>query len=182
MRNKQSKKNNTDESKSTLTRRNFLGMTAATAASVFSIVPRHVLGGANFTSPSEVIRMAGIGCGSHAAFFFPGMIQETGSRMVALCDVDTEFPKRPVKRTSNLKDYLGVYTNPLFSSAERFQYYQEMFERDDLDIDAVLIATPDHQHMPISIAAMNMGKHVYCEKDLGVNIYEVASGDAAGQS
>ena len=159
----------------TLTRRQFLGKTATTAsaAAVFNIVPRHVLGGKNFTSPSEVIRMAGIGCGSHAAFFFPGMIEQTASKMVALCDVDTQFPKRPVKRTSNLKDYLGVYTNPLFSSAERFQYYQELFNRDDLDIDAILIATPDHQHMPISIAAMNKGMHVYCEKDLGVNIYEV---------
>lgn len=160
------------DTKRKLTRRGFLGASAA-AGSVFSIVPRHVLGGANFTSPSEVIRMAGIGCGSHAAFFFPGMIEETGSKMVALCDVDTEFPKLPVKRTSNLQDYLGVFTNPLFSSAKRFQYYQEMLERDDLDIDAVLIATPDHQHMPVSIAAMNNGKHVYCEKDLGVNVYEV---------
>lgn len=175
MSNKTPKTNMTKTINTTLTRRKFLGKAAATAtaASVFSIVPRHVLGGPNFTSPSDVIRMAGIGCGSHAAFFFPGMIQETGSQMVALCDVDTEFPKLPVKRTSDLKDYLGVYTNPLFSSAERFQYYQEMFERDDLDIDAVLIATPDHQHMPISIAAMNKGKHVYCEKDLGVNIHEV---------
>ena len=161
-----------EDTKTQLTRRRFLGKSAA-AGSVFSIVPRHVLGGPNFTSPSDVIRMAGIGCGSHAAFMFPGMIQETGSQMVALCDVDTEFPKRPVKRTSNLKDYLGVYTNPLFSSAKRFQYYQEMFERDDLDIDAVLVATPDHQHMPVSVAAMNKDMHVYCEKDLGVNIYEV---------
>ena len=168
----------------TLTRRQFLGKTATTAsaAAVFNIVPRHVLGGKNFTSPSEVIRMAGIGCGSHAAFFFPGMIEQTASKMVALCDVDTQFPKRPVKRTSNLKDYLGVYTNPLFSSAERFQYYQELFNRDELDIDAILIATPDHQHMPISIAAMNKGMHVYCEKDLGVNIYEVRQATQLAES
>ena len=167
-----------------LNRRAFLKKAAAISAvpTLFDIVPRHVLGGPNHTSPSEILRIAGIGCGSHAAFFFPGMIQKTGSQMVALCDVDTEFPKLPVKRTSNLKDYLGVYTNPLFSKAERFQYYQEMLERDDLDIDAVLIATPDHQHMPISIAAMNQGKHVYCEKDLGVNIYEVRQATQLAQS
>jgi len=162
--NKMRKKNDmkkTNKKKTDISRRKFIG-----AAS-------HVLGGPKHTSPSEILRIAGIGCGSHAAFFFPRLIQQTGSKMVALCDVDTQFPKLPVKRTSNLQDYLGVYTNPLFSSAERFQHYQEMLDKDDLDIDAVLIATPDHQHMPISIAAMNKGKHVYCEKDLGVNVYEV---------
>lgn len=117
--------------------------------------------------------MAGIGCGSHAAFFFPGMINETGSKMVALCDVDTEFPKLPVIRASGGAHYDGVYQTYPENEVPRFQDYSEMLERNDLDIDAVLVATPDHQHMPISIAAMNRGKHVYCEKDLGVNIYEV---------
>ncbi len=56
-----------------LTRRKFLGKAAVitTVPTLFNIVPRHVLGGANHTSPSEVLRIAGIGCGSHAAFFFP---------------------------------------------------------------------------------------------------------------
>ena len=70
VRNKKPNNKKTKDTNTTLTRRKFLGKAAATA-SVFSIVPRHVLGGANFTSPSDVVRMAGIGCGSHAAFFFP---------------------------------------------------------------------------------------------------------------
>jgi predicted dehydrogenase len=173
--NKMRKKNDmkkTTKKKTDISRRKFIGAAAA-ATSVFNIVPRHVLGGANFTSPSEVIRMAGIGCGSHASFFFPGMINETGSKMVALCDVDTEFPKLPVIRASGGAHYDGVYQTYPENEVPRFQDYNEMLERNDLDIDAVLVATPDHQHMPVTMAAFRKDKHVYCEKDLGVNIYSV---------
>ena len=76
--NKMRKKNDmkkTNKKKTDISRRKFIGAAAA-ATSAFSIVPSHVLGGPKHTSPSEILRIAGIGCGSHASFFFPGMINE----------------------------------------------------------------------------------------------------------
>jgi predicted dehydrogenase len=135
------------------TRRQFV-KNAATATAAFSIVPRHVLGGAGHTAPSEKLNIAGIGIGGQGASDLSNMESE---QIVALCDVDDKY---------------AAHTFQRYAQARRYRDYREMFEKEDQNIDAVVVATPDHLHAPISIMAMKRGKHVYCEKPLTRTVHE----------
>jgi len=159
--------------KTDISRRKFIGAAAA-ATSAFSIVPSHVLAGRNAACPSDTINLAVVGCGSHSKFLVPGIMRENGYNvnMVALCDVDTKGPYLEVDRF-NGKTYTGLYTLDAFKNIPKYVDYQTMLQEKGGDIDGVIVATPDHQHMPVSIAAMNRNINVYCEKDLGVNVHEV---------
>jgi predicted dehydrogenase len=150
-----------------ISRRKFLGSTAA-AATAFTIVPRHVLGGAGYTPPSEKLNVAGVGVGGMGAdniAKIAGMeIDEDdnlinmreGENIVALCDVDTE-------RAADIFNF--------FPKAKKYTDFRKMLEKQK-DIDAVVIATPDHTHAVIAMMAMKMGKHVYCQKPLTRTVYE----------
>lgn len=134
-----------------LTRRKFMAMSAS-AASALSTVPRHVLL-AGETSPSEKLNIAGIGVGGMGA----GNLENLKSQnIVALCDVDHEYAAPTFKKYPNAR----VWSD-----------YREMLEKQK-DIDAVVIATPDHTHAVIAMAAMRAGKHVYLQKPLTHDIYE----------
>ncbi|MHC4496896.1 MAG: Gfo/Idh/MocA family protein [Planctomycetota bacterium] len=132
-------------------RRGFLAGTAMTAA--VTVVPRHVLGGAGHNPPSEKLNIAGIGVGGMGK---SNLRQLESENIVALCDVDHEYAAPVFKRYPKAK----VYTD-----------YREMLDRQK-DIDAVVIATPDHTHAVISMAAMRRGKYVYCQKPLTHDVYE----------
>ncbi len=134
-----------------LSRRKFIGRAATVAA--FSIVPRHVLGGPNRKTPSEKLNIAGIGVGGMGAANLKALESEN---IVALCDVDHAFAAGTFKRYPNAKTYTD---------------YREMLDKQK-DIDAVVIATPDHTHAVISMAAIQAGKHVYCQKPLTHDVYE----------
>ncbi|MBN2455079.1 MAG: Gfo/Idh/MocA family oxidoreductase [Sedimentisphaerales bacterium] len=135
-----------------ISRRDFLGAAAAVAA--FTIVPRHVLGGPGYTPPSEKLNIAGIGLGGQGS----RDIERVGSEnIVALCDVDDQFAA-------------GVFNT--YPNARKYRDFRKMLEKEK-DIDAVVIATPDHTHALIAMTAIRMGKHVYCEKPLAHSIYEV---------
>ena len=146
-------KKNKTTIKSRITRRQFIG--AAASATAFTIVPRHVLGGAGKTSPSEKLNIAGIGVGNKG---FDDIRNVMSENIVALCDVDT-------KTAAN--------TFNMFHKAKKYSDYRVMLEKENKNVDAVVIATPDHHHIPASIRAMKLGKHVYCEKPLGQNIHEI---------
>ncbi len=132
-------------------RRTFL-RTTATLALGFQIVPRHVLGQGQ-TPPSEKLNIAGIGVGGQGG----GDLNEMKSEnIVALCDVDWN------KAAGTFK---------AFPKAELFKDYRVMLEKRQ-DIEAVMIATPDHMHAPITLAALRAGKHVYVEKPMAHTIEE----------
>jgi len=139
--------------KSGISRRDFLGGTAAITA--FTIVPRHVLGGPAHTPPSEKVTLAGIGVGGvgHSQL---QSCQEQKAQIVALCDVDDEYAARSYQK---------------WPQARRYRDYREMLES-ETDIDAVYIGTPDHSHAVITIAALKKGKPVCCVKPLTRTIYE----------
>src|SRR5258705_2956561 len=108
----------------------------AVAAAAFTIVPRHVLGGQGQTPPSEKLNIAGVGVGGMGS----GDIRSVASEnVVALCDVDEQALAR------NAKD---------FPKAKRHADFRKMLETQN-DIDAVVVATPDHNHAAVSIIAMN---------------------------
>jgi len=132
-------------------RRTFL-RTAATAAVGFQIVPRYVLGQGQ-PPPSERLNIAGIGIGGQGG----GVLGEMkGENIVALCDVDWSKAG-------------GTFNT--FPKAERFKDYRVLLEQRK-DIEAVMIATPDHMHAPITLAALRAGKHVYVEKPMAHTIEE----------
>lgn len=141
------------QNKSIVTRREFIG-TAATV-SAFSIVPRNVLGGVANIAPSDKLNVACIGVGGKG---FDDLRNVSSENVVAICDVDTKHAAEAFK---------------MFSQINHYRDYRKMLDKEEKNIDAVVIATPDHVHIPASIKAMRMGKHVYCEKPLGQNIHEI---------
>ncbi len=134
-------------------RRQFMGGAFA-AAAPFMIVPRHVLGGVGHTPPSEKLNIAGIGVGGQGA----GDLNELRTEnIVALCDVDEQRAAETFAR---------------FPSAKRYRDFREMLDKEEKNIDAVVVATPDHNHAVASMAAIKRGKHVYCEKPLTRTVFE----------
>ena len=156
--------------KSGITRREFVG--AAATAAAFTIVPRHVLGGPRYSAPSEKLNIAGIGVGGHGAFLIGGIGAENRDsvNIVALCDVDEKVPSDTIVR------HLPAVTNhggfKRFPEARRYSDFRKLLDWEEKHIDAVVVATPDHLHIPVSVMAMRMGKHCYCEKPLAHNIFE----------
>jgi predicted dehydrogenase len=132
-------------------RRRFI-QTAA-AASTTLILPRYVLGQGRDKSPSDKLNIAGVGIGGQGAH---DLAQFEGHNIVALCDVDADYAGRTFAR---------------YPQARRHTDYRRMLE-EQKDIDAVVIATPDHTHACIALAAMQAGKHVYCEKPLTHSVWE----------
>ncbi len=137
-------------------RRTFLKTATAVAggAVVAMAVPRHVLGGPRQIPPSEKMNVAGIGIGGMGGANLANLETEN---IVALCDVDPQ-------------NY-AAHTIQKYPQAKVYVDYRQMLDRQK-DIDGVVVATPDHTHAVISIAAMKAGKHVYCQKPLTHDVYE----------
>jgi len=150
------------ESTNPISRRQMLA--ASTAAAAVTIVPRHVLGGPSQKPPSEKLNIAGVGLNGMGA----GDIQNcAGENIVALCDVDQRVLDRLAKQYPKAK----LHTD-----------FRKMLEGQK-DIDAVMVATPDHNHAVVTMAALKMGKHVHCQKPLTHSVYEARMvGKAARQS
>ena len=119
------------------------------------ILPRHVLGGKGYISPNDKLNIAGIGVrkwgmGSN------NLSQCKSENIVALCDVDQKQAAPTYKK---------------YPKAKVYKDYRIMLDKQK-DIDAVIVATPDHNHAVITMLAMKMGKHVYCQKPLTHTVYE----------
>jgi len=167
---------------------------AAGAGAAFTIVPRHVFG-KGMTPPSDLLNIAGVGVAGmgrvnlinlasqnivalcdvdwgYAGKSFArldGEMQALNARIAApdpeqqqqgkpLIPFDREQTKARLAGMQRLKD---VH----LPKAKRYTDYREMLEKQK-DIEGVLIATPDHMHAPIALAAMELGKHVYVQKPL----------------
>jgi predicted dehydrogenase len=125
-----------------ISRRSFV-KTAAAAPALFTIVPRHVLGGAGFVAPSDTFGGALIGCGGQGPGTYRRLTDGLTVKQLAQCDV--KFLDRADNKT--------IYTD-----------FRRVLERKDIDL--VAIATPPHWHALISIAAAEAGKDVLCEKPM----------------
>jgi predicted dehydrogenase len=142
----------TQTSQSSVTRRQFL-QNAAFAAAGFTIVRSSVLGLNGSTTPNEKLNIAGIGVGGQGGSDIDQMKSEN---IVALCDVDWTHAA-------------GIFKK--FPEAKKYKDYRQMLE-EQKDIDAVVVGTPDHIHAFASMAAIQRGKHVYCEKPLTHSVWE----------
>ena len=140
--------------KKEISRRGFL-RNAAVASAAFTVVPRYVLGGRGRTAPSEKLNVACIGIGGMGA---SDVGQMRGENIIALCDVDWQhaagtFEKHP--------------------DAKKYRDFRVMLDKEGDNLDAVTVSTPDNLHAVAAMAAIKRGKHVYCQKPLAHDIYEV---------
>ena len=135
-----------------VTRRSFIGQTAVSIAGL-TILPSHVVSGLGYIPPSDKLNIAGIGIGGKGRVNLQNMAMQN---IVALCDVDWDYSSK----------VFDAYPN-----AKKWKDYRKMLE-EQKDIDACMIATPDHTHALPAIMAMEMGKHVYVQKPLTHSVWE----------
>jgi predicted dehydrogenase len=131
-----------------------LGTGAALAIPTF--IPARVLGRDGNTAPSNRIHMAAIGLG----FAWPMFLRED-AQFIAVCDVQQQ---RRNDGKAHVESKQGKGTCAAYND------FREVIARDD--VDAVYIATPDHWHSTVTLAAARAGKHVYCQKPLTRTIAE----------
>ena len=125
-------------------------------AAGFYIVPRHVLG-RGFIAPSDKLNIAGIGVGGKGESDIAEFAKSPYVNIVALCDVDDRRAKK---------------SRESFPKAKYYKDFRVMLKKEKNNIDAVSVSTPDHTHAVATLAAMQLGKHVYVQKPLTHNIYE----------
>ncbi|MCX7044931.1 MAG: Gfo/Idh/MocA family oxidoreductase [Candidatus Sumerlaeota bacterium] len=150
--------------RSEINRRKFIAasaaaaVSAAAAATTFSctIVPRHALGGPGKPAPSGKLNIGCIGVGSQGT----GVTKDLGGmpnvNIAAICDADEKQAANAMKA---------------FPGRPFYKDFRVLLDKEK-GLDAVMVATPDHWHAPISIRAMKLGKHVYCEKPLAHTVEE----------
>ncbi len=138
------------------TRRQFV-KAAGTAAAAFSIVPRNVLGGEGNTAPSEKLNHACIGAGGMGTGDLVNIMNHKRVQITAICDVDRNALNTLAARAPGAR----LYTD-----------WREMFAKEGDKIDSVNVTVPDHMHAMITLAALESGKHVYCQKPLCHDVAE----------
>jgi predicted dehydrogenase len=134
-------------------RRRFLASTAAITAGAW-VAPRFSIARPGPSANSR-INLAFIGAGGRGLVNLGGFPNEN---IVALCDVDD----------SNAAEAYNAHPK-----ARRFRDFREMMGKMGSEIDAVVISTPDHTHFAATMAAMQLGKHVFCEKPLAHSVEEL---------
>lgn len=136
-----------------ISRRDFIKSSLGAAA--FMVVPNVVLGRSHgHVAPSDKLNIAGIGVGGMGRRNLRNMSTEN---IVALCDVDWKYANK------TFEDY---------PRAKRFKDWRTMFDEMGKEIDAIMVATPDHTHAGVAAHAITMGKHTYVQKPLTHSVYE----------
>jgi len=146
-------------------RRQFLGALGAAMAAP-AVVPARVLGAA---APSELINIGMIGMGRQA--FYANLrpfLASPDTRVVAVCDVDAARLRTALQAVE--KHYAARTRSGTARACTAHRDFREVLAR--ADVDAVMISTPDHWHVPIAVAAVRAGKHVSCEKPTTLSIAE----------
>ncbi len=149
-------------------RRNFIGKSAV-AAGAFTIIPSRVMAkdSKNSIAPSETINLGYIGVGKQSYTLLGSLSKCPETMVLAACDVDKiklgRFKEAAEKANAGKLDG-GSQT------VDTYENYRELLERKD--IDAVVIATPDHWHAMIATDAAKAGKDIYCEKPMALTVAE----------
>jgi len=126
---------------------------AVLAAATVTIVPRHVLGGEGQPPASEKLNIANVGVGGMGQ---SNLAKCATENIVALCDVDSGHAAK-------------IFA--AYPQAKTYKDFRVMLDQQK-DIDAVIVATPDHTHAVVASAAIQRGKHVYVQKPLAHSVFE----------
>ncbi len=119
------------------------------------------------TKPNDRITLGFIGCGIQSRGLMGGFLGKSDTQTVAVCDVDTT---RRDNHQKIAQEFYAKKTGSDYKGCAVYNDFRELLARKD--IDAVVIATPDHWHAIIAIAAAAAGKDIYCEKPLTNTIHE----------
>jgi predicted dehydrogenase len=134
------------------TRRHFLKTSAGVLAA-----PLVLPGLLRADTPNKKLSHAAIGVDGQGWSDLSNIASHPMVNVTAICDVDTARMEKAIAQ---------------FPEARRYQDWRELLEKEGDKIDSVNVTVPDHMHAPISIAALRLGKHVYCEKPLTHEVYE----------
>ncbi|MFN0059803.1 MAG: Gfo/Idh/MocA family protein [Planctomycetota bacterium] len=151
----------------TTTRRSFLKV-AAGALTAPWIFPTRAFGDTERAAPSERINIGLIGAGNMGSAHLPALLRHPSVQLVAVCDVHRG--RRDAAIGAAERHYADAARRGSFNGVKGYNEFERLLARPD--IDAVLIATPDHWHAIIAIAACEAGKDVYCEKPLSLTVRE----------
>ena len=164
------------DNRRTMGRRGFLRTAAALGAGMTMANAMTARAYRRIMGANERVNVAIIGAGGHggrnlgvvAGRMDPGYgayaERVTGAHIAALCDVDlrAEGPRNPPPAVAFAE----------YEDAAKYHDYRKMLEEMEVDIDAVVVSTPNHSHAPASVMAMRMSKHVYCEKPGAHSVFE----------
>lgn len=181
-------------------RRKFIAATATAAG--FTIIPRHVLGGAGFIAPSDKLNVACIGTGTQGTRVLLGLLKLPNLQVVSVCDPvkeDTRYQNwGEFELRNNIREAIGEpnwdegvkgcragreparqiidtwYGKQKGMTFKACTAYEDFRELLAMEqgIDGVIVGTPDHQHAQVAQKAMEKGKHVYCQKPMTNSVYE----------
>ncbi len=160
------------EKKSSVTRRDFVGTTAK-AFTAFLILPRYVLGGkrpdgSSYIPPSDMINLGFIGTGKQGRGLTSAFINTGQSKIVAISDV---YHAKALLTLDSIKSkFVKNPTLGTYSEIPIYNDFRELLARKD--VDAVVIATPDHWHAAMAVRAAEAGKDIFCEKPLSHTVRE----------
>ncbi len=161
-----------------ISRRELL-VNSALATAAVTVVPRYVLGGSGFVAPSDRVNIAVVGTGGQGITNIKALFKEPDARIIAIADPNEESDysrfyyggtagRAPASR---LIEAHNKERGEARAKCTAYLDYRKMLDQEK-SIDAVLVATPDHVHAIATMAAINRGKHIYCEKPLTHTIYE----------
>src|SRR5262245_3104505 len=151
---------------SRIDRRTFIKASAAIAAPL--IIARSALGDEKKDAASERLRIGFIGVGTMNRGHLDYFLGQKDVQVLAVCDVDTH--RRENAKQTVEQRYGEAIKSGQYKGCAAYTDFNELIARDD--IDAVIIATPDHWHAPIALTALKAKKDVYCEKPLTLTIRE----------
>mgnify|MGYP006288861227 CR=1 FL=1 len=167
-----------------LSRRKLLHTLAAGAT--FTIVPSAALGGRRNIAPSEKTTLALIGMGGQGHVNLFNFLRIDEVQILAVCDPNRRSGgyiswnwmqgneqklggREPARKLVD-EHYAARRNRPGYKACTAYADFRELLERED--VDAVMVATPDHSHAVVTMAAIERGKHVYCEKPLAYSVRE----------
>ncbi len=176
--------NEAGKSNHVVSRRTFLHK--AMAAPAFSIVPAHVLAQTTGVAPNDKTTLACIGVGGRGRQNLRTFLRFDEIQVAAVCDVNRESDgyiswdweqgkqtkisgREPARRMVD-EFYSEQKDQAQYKACRAYANYRELLEKED--VDAVMVATPDHSHAVVTMAALKKRKHVYCEKPLTWSVQE----------
>jgi len=151
------------------TRRSFLGLAAASAAGAMAgpyMITSSALGAGAVPPPSDRVALAHVGVGGQGGGLLQHFLGLPAGQSIAICDCFKSRREGAVQRVEahyTQRDGKGSY-----KGCQAYADFRDVMDRPD--VDAVVIATPDHWHVPLGLAACRAGKDMYIEKPLGLAV------------